>query len=123
MFNVIKEDFYWVIQDSSTGELVCKVEKTGQIGLKSNLPKLEDKRMVIKPLMFGFYDKASAILMCQKLNKEEEPHFVRVKRPMHSSYESEYDSFYFETLKEAEDFKKYLIEDGVLEERIKIERQ
>lgn len=72
MFNVIKEDFYWVIKESSTGELVCKVGKTGQIGLKSNLPKLEDKRMAIRPLMFGPYDTASAILLCQKLNKQEE---------------------------------------------------
>lgn len=59
--------------------------------------------------------------------KEEKKHithdifFVCVKRNMNASYEAGYDSFGFESQEDAEAYKKDLIQDGIPEEKIKIE--
>ena len=49
--------------------------------------------------------------------------FVRIKRNMNASYEAEYDSFGFRTQEDAEAYKQDLIQDGIPEENIKIERK
>ena len=62
-------------------------------------------------------------------SNEEQEHvthdvfFVCIKRNMNASYEAGYDSFGFENQEDAEAYKKDLIQDGIPEERIKIEKK
>ena len=73
MFEVVKKDLYWMIKHSS-GELVYYIRKTGWVGLKSDLPEYAQKnrRLAVHPIMFGHYDKVSAVKLCEKLNKKGE---------------------------------------------------
>ena len=49
--------------------------------------------------------------------------FVCVKRDMNASYEAGYDSFGFKSQEDAEAYKQDLIQDGIPEENIKIEKK
>lgn len=117
MFEVVKKDLYWMIQNSNK-ELVYIVRKTGWIGLKSDLPEYAkiNKRLAVHPLMFGHYDKANAVKTCERLNKRESLQqaqrnnfYVCIECSMHSIDESPYDSFGFDTKEEAEEFMNSLI--------------
>lgn len=65
----------------------------------------------------------------EKEEKEEKEHiahdifFVCIKRNMNASDEAGYDSFGFRTQEDAEAYKQNLIQDGIPEEDIKIERE
>ena len=71
MFKVILKNLSWVIQHSN-GELLHECKKLGWQGLKSDLPEIKDKRIAVNPVMFGYYNKAQAVILCEKLNKEGE---------------------------------------------------
>ena len=49
--------------------------------------------------------------------------FVRIKRNVNASYESGFDSVGFKSLEDAEAYIKDLIQDGIPEENIKIEKK
>ena len=71
MYEVIRQEIYWLIKGPD-GSLIYTITKTGWVGLKSNLPDyaLSDKRMASHPLMFGYYDKAKAVRLCEELNRK-----------------------------------------------------
>ena len=75
---------------------------------------------------FGATVLVSVIDFSSDSKEEKEPithdvFFVCVKRNMNASYEARYDSFGFINQKDAEAYRKNLIQDGIPEENIKVE--
>lgn len=73
MYKVVqKNKLHYMIQHSN-GEYVYEIRKTGWVGLKADLPEYakKNKRLAIHEVIFGCYDKAEAVKLCEKLNKED----------------------------------------------------
>lgn len=69
-----------------------------------------------------------SFINCSDSDKEKEHithdiFFVCIKRNMNASYEAGYDSFGFKSQEDAEAYKKDLIQNGIPEENIKIEKK
>ena len=111
MFEVIRQEIYWLIKGPDDS-LVHTITKTGWVGLKSNLPDyaLSDKRMASHPLMFGYYDKAKAMKLCEKLNKEKESNKnkkgIEILEELHNMMLNEIATGVLNRTQEVEDFLK-----------------
>ena len=72
-FSVIQRGCNWAIQNTETKEFVFFLKSTNEYGYQKSLYELakQDKRLHVDRLLFGYYDKVSAVKFCEKLNRNE----------------------------------------------------